>query len=426
MMNRVFIDAKASRNFCVICLLMYTLVCIGRNSLSTASAFIIDAGVFDKATLGLMNGLFYVFYALGQVVFGVLCDRISPLKLIGIGIGISAAANLLMPLSESAVVMSVLWCINGMGQSTIFPCVIKMISTMVVKSQRQRANMFLTFTYTASAILTNIFAVYLTNHFTWQGIFVFAAVCLAVLLIVWIVKSLSMQKELIYDDPDYEDAPLEQAQPVPEDTRQVKYSFYKLMVVSGVMVLTVCAMLRGVISISITAWTPTLLMESFEGITPQFSTIIVNIIPIVNLSGAYLATTLTAKVFKNEIASTVFFFGITIPLCFLLINMHNMGMWVSLIIISLSSAFMNSVLQTVNIMLPGRFSKFGCVGTIAGVLNATASAGAALAYYLIGIIAQYFGWTAVAISWGIMAALGMVLCIIALFQWRALNKVEKM
>ena len=65
MTTHVFKSARASLFFCIACLIMYTCVCVGRFSLSTAAAFIINEGIFDKSMLGLMNGLFYAFYGIG-------------------------------------------------------------------------------------------------------------------------------------------------------------------------------------------------------------------------------------------------------------------------------------------------------------------------------------------------------------------------
>ncbi|MBQ4040170.1 MAG: MFS transporter, partial [Oscillospiraceae bacterium] len=209
MTTHVFKSARASLFFCIACLTMYTCVCVGRFSLSTAAAFIINEGIFDKSMLGLMNGLFYAFYGIGQIIFGLMGDRFSPLKLIGIGVGISAVANLSMAFTDNAFIMSSLWCLNGIGQATTFPCTINLISNMLIKRHRQKACMFLNFTYTASALLTNISAVYLTGRFTWQGIFVFSGGVLTALTFFWIIACLASQKYLS-DEPDYEDAPQEQ------------------------------------------------------------------------------------------------------------------------------------------------------------------------------------------------------------------------
>jgi len=421
MITRVFANKRASLAFCLVCLIMYTIVCVGRFSLSTAAAFIIDAGIFTKSDMGLMNGLFYAFYGVGQIVFGIMGDRFSPIKLIGIGIGISCAANFTMALSSNAVVMTVLWCLNGMGQATIFPCVINLISNMLIKEHRSKACMFLNFTYTASTLLTNISAVWLTANFTWQGIFVFAGAVLAGLLILWTVHTLTMQKHLI-EKNDYE-APDDEPVPSHDEKRIVNYSFYKLLLISGLLLSFAPALLRTVISNSMTAWTPTIVMEVFD-VTPAFSTTVSNIIPFFNLAGGFLATFLTARLFKNEIGTSIFFFALSVPLLFLLTNMQGLGVWLSVFILGTVYAVTNAVCQTINIMLPTHFAKFGCVSKVSGVLNAMSSAGAAISFYGVGLLADNFGWSTVCIFWGCCSLAAIVFCVFALIRWRAFDKEE--
>ena len=72
--------------------------------------------------LGIAISAASLSYGLGQVVSGVLGDRIRPGLLVGIGLGGAVLCNLAMPLLYPAVyLMALVWGINGFFQSLIRP-----------------------------------------------------------------------------------------------------------------------------------------------------------------------------------------------------------------------------------------------------------------------------------------------------------------
>jgi len=74
---------------------------------------------FDKGYLATIITLYSLFYALGQFSSGVLSDRFGPRRIVGAGLLVSAAANILMGFwANMLIVLMILACVNGMAQST--------------------------------------------------------------------------------------------------------------------------------------------------------------------------------------------------------------------------------------------------------------------------------------------------------------------
>ena len=72
----------------------------------------------------------FITYGIGQVFSGMTADRISPKKLISIGLGITATMNLLLPLCKSPYSMLCVWCVNGFAQSMMWPPIVTMMSQL--------------------------------------------------------------------------------------------------------------------------------------------------------------------------------------------------------------------------------------------------------------------------------------------------------
>jgi len=83
---------------------------------------------YPKLLFGLMGGGFSAVYALGLIVNGRMAERFGAKKLIAFGLIISATVNILFGYADLAIVMILLWAINGYAQSTGWPSVVKIIS----------------------------------------------------------------------------------------------------------------------------------------------------------------------------------------------------------------------------------------------------------------------------------------------------------
>ena len=65
-----------------------------------------------------------------------------------------------------------------------------------------------------------------------------------------------------------------------------------------------------------------------------------------------------------------------------------------------------------------RFEKYGRIGTVSGMLNATASVGNVLASYIFAKMAELMPWQGVATSWLAAIIFCGVLCIAVLPKWK--------
>ena len=64
-------------------------------------------------------------YALGQLFGGALSDRFSPRRMVTAGLAIAVLSNFAMGFSTSLLLLGVLSCLNGLGQSQGWPGLVK-------------------------------------------------------------------------------------------------------------------------------------------------------------------------------------------------------------------------------------------------------------------------------------------------------------
>ena len=109
--------------------LAYTLYYVCRGTLGVVKQPLIDSGMLSAGQLGVIGSAFYFVYAIGKFTNGFIADYCNIRRFMAVGIGISAAVNLILglmgllgtPLGIGSLVVFlaflVLWGVNGWMQS---------------------------------------------------------------------------------------------------------------------------------------------------------------------------------------------------------------------------------------------------------------------------------------------------------------------
>ena len=142
------------------------------------------------------------------------------------------------------------------------------------------------------------------------------------------------------------------------------------------------------------------------------------VVPVSSIIFVSFATVLFRKVFKNELAESIFLFSITAVLSLLVSVFYTKSPAVILVLSALIIGCAHGINTMLISFLPRRFERIGKAATVGGICNASVYVGSAASSYGIALIATNVGWAATLISWGIIAFAGIVVCIIALPRWK--------
>ena len=94
--ERKIVEPRAVWLLFVLCWAVYFSAYIAKRNFSAAMTEMIGSGFLPKDRAGLINTVFFVSYAVGQLCNGMLGDRFRPQRLILIGMLLSGACNLAM------------------------------------------------------------------------------------------------------------------------------------------------------------------------------------------------------------------------------------------------------------------------------------------------------------------------------------------
>ena len=169
----------------MLCWATYLSAYLCRINLSSALEKMAPGLGVEIPALGLLGSLFFITYAIGQLINGFIGDRVIPKRFILIALSGTALANLLISLSKSYVVVLLLWCANGYFQSMFWGPLMRMLSMRFSPESGSAVATGMSTSMTAAYILSwSVLGIALVNQ-GWQTYFGVPFYCALFMLALW-------------------------------------------------------------------------------------------------------------------------------------------------------------------------------------------------------------------------------------------------
>lgn len=390
---------------CALLSLLYFTSYITRLNFSASIAEMVSVGVFSKTQGGVIGTALFFTYGFGQIISGILSDKFDPGKIVAVGLVLTALCNLLFAFSDSVAVMAVLWGVNGFAQALFWPPIVRILSYYFDDSGYAKGNLAVSYACHGATILIYLIVPFGIKVADWRFSFFLGALLAAAVLIVWCAGYWRLVSKM--------DKTAEREGTTPPSSAPL----IKTLAVSGVLTVLVAIALQGYLKDGIQSWLPTFFTEVFE--MDSSKAILMNmVVPVSSIVFVSLATVLFRKMFRNEVAESIFLFSVTTVLSLLVAVFYTKSPAVTLVLSALVIGCAHGVNTMLISFLPRRFESIGKAATVGGICNASVYVGSAASSYGIALIATNAGWAATLISWGIIAFLGIIMCVIALPQWK--------
>jgi OPA family sugar phosphate sensor protein UhpC-like MFS transporter len=151
-----------------------------------------DLGFTDESLAWVITG-YHLLYMLGQFGNGLLSDRWGPRLIVGIGLVIAIVSNVAMGFAASLAAFAVLNCVNGYGQATGWPGLIKNMAAWYRHHERGVVMAWWGTCYVLGAFVATRFAAWCIADeapfpaLGWQRAFWGPALVLAVIALLFIL-----------------------------------------------------------------------------------------------------------------------------------------------------------------------------------------------------------------------------------------------
>ena len=405
MNNQKYLESKTlSIILFVFVFLLYAVVYMTKNVFSSAMASIVEEGFMTKSQTGLINAVFWFVYAPFQIVGGFAADKHSPYKLILIGLIGGLISNIIIYFNQSYPVLMAAWSFNAIAQFGLWPGVFKIVSTQTAPSIRGAAVFWLLFSTSVGLGMSMLAASFVTH---WQENFIVAIVVLLVTIVSFIILYRHLEKKMV----------VEENTEIETKKKTQKAPMKPMMLSSGLIVFLIVTLLRTAIDNGIKMLTPVMLMESYGQLPAAIATRMSTVLVVFSAIGILIAGFMKSNVTRNEGKAQIVLMGIGVP-AFLLVcfvgKVHYI--WI-LAALSIVTALVHGAAPFGQSYIALRFEKYGRIGTVSGILNATASVGNILASYVFAKMAELMPWRMVAVSWLGAILICILLCTVVLKRW---------
>ena len=361
----------------------------------------------EKGELAVVVTALTVTYGIGQIVCGVLGDKIKPRIMISCGIALAAVCNISFFFTSNVLLMTVIWGVNGFAHAMFWPPIVRLMSLNLTEAEYSFASVRVTWGSSIATILLYLLCPVLLLFTSWRVIMLLCAVVGLAIMVVWLVfaPKLFESKSSNSDTPP----PKMRKTDIKDARKAPKYVILPLILIMMAIVI------QGALRDGVTTWMPSYLHEVFS-LPEEFSIFITVILAVFSMISFSVFDFVNRRFFKDEIASSVFIFILASVFGVLLYFSNIFSLAIpSILFMSLLVACMHGTNLMLIAIAPKRFKGTGKVATYSGIMNACTYVGAAASIYIFSAIAD---WGATIIIWATIAILASIICFAAIKKWR--------
>lgn len=342
--------------------------------------------------LGIASSVYFVTYAVGQLLNGIVGDRVNPHRFLMLAAFMTGAINVTLGIQTSGAVFLVLWGLNGFFQSMFWSTLLRLLSFYAEESQRKNVSTIMSTCSVTGYLLSWVVLSDCFRPLSYRPYFLAPGAIALVLVAVWYVMSRKMPF-----------APTAQHRPPTPPLRVVAVEFLH----DRLLFICLLCMVVGAIQEGAVFWLPMIFTSVLD--LGEDSLFLLMLVPLAKLSGVFLArrtlSTLKDNVRRAMLIMLLVACGITAIL--LLTSGHTSI--VTVLLIALLIAVINAANWYMISYLPLYFSERNIVSTLVGCFDFSTYIGAAVMSGTLGALLLRFGWIALPLLWLVLVITALLL-----------------
>ena len=374
----------------VLCCLSYLAVYYARNILSAVTPGMIEGGVYDEVFIGKLSSLYFILYAVGQLINGIIGDKIKAKYMMSIGLlGAGVCTVAFVNVSATPTLAMVAYGLMGFFLSMIYAPMCRMVAENTELKYTARCSVGYTFSSFFGSPVAGIAAALLT----WQGVFYSSAIALvAMAASVFACATLFEKKRII----QYGHI---------EKVNKGESGGVKMLFKRQIIKFTLIAMITGVIRTSVVFWLPTY-FNQYLGFSPDTSALLFTVATLFISSAAFVAVFVYERLGSNMYKTILLMFSIS-AVSFLLIFLIKQPI--------INIALMAAAVMAANGVSTMMWSRYcpglrdtGMVSSVTGFLDFVSYMSASLATTLFADFATTMGWGKLILIWSALMIVGFL------------------
>lgn len=370
----------------------YTAAYLCRVNISTALDKLAVGLDVSVEYLGGASSIYFVTYAMGQLINGIVGDRVDPRRFIMLAAALTGTINVVLGVQTSGMVFLLLWGVNGFCQSMFWGSLLRLLSFCTREEQRKNVSTIMSTTSVMGYFLSWVVLGGLFEPFGYTPYFAVPGLIALALFPIWML----LARKLPAQDRSAGGTATPPLPAVAQEFCHDRLYFICLL-----------CLVVGAIQEGAVFWLPKIFTDVLA--LGEGALILLMLVPLAKLSGVFLArrvlTGLGDNVRKAMLCTLIFSLGVTV----VLLACGNRTSVFTVALIALLIAGINASNWYMISYLPLHFAGRNIVSTLAGAFDFSTYMGAAFMSGTLGVLLMRFGWLAVPVVWLVLILGALVL-----------------
>ena len=389
---KLSVKAKNAILIGTLCSVSYLAVYIARNILSTVTPQMIEDGGYTEEYIGKISSLYFIFYAIGQLINGAIGDKIKAKYMISFGLVMAGVTNFVFSkITEHQNGAMIVYGMTGFFLSMIYGPMTKIVSENTEPIYATRCSLGYTFASFFGSPLAGVLASFLV----WQSVFLVSSAALVFMAICAFICFTAFEKRGIIRYGQYK--------PQKKGVGNIK-----VLLKRKIIKYSLISVLTGVVRTSVVFWLPTYLAQ-YLNFSASRSASVFSVATFIISFTAFIAVFVYERL-NRDIEKTVLIMFISAVLFFTLTYAVKLPV---LNIVFLVLAIMSS--NGAASMLWSRYCPSlrdtGMVSSATGFLDCLSYLSAAVANLIFANAATSLGWGNLILIWLGLMFLGVIIAL---------------
>lgn len=369
----------------------YLMCYFCKNILSVVSPHIVEATDITVEFIGMMSTSNMLSYAGGQLVNGIIGDKIKAKYLVSLGLILSGICSMFVPFTEAPVVMIVAYGLTGFFLSMLYAPLVKLIAENNRPIYATRCCLGLTFASFMGTPVAGVMAIV----FQWKNVFRVCGILLIVIGIAYFVLIVLFEKLSIVKYNVSTQA-------------EKKERGFKVLMKHGIVKFTVVSVLTGIVRTSVVFWIPTYLTQ-YLGFTVGMAATIFTVISVVQAISPYVNNLLLYEKLLKRNLNKMLLLAFTLSTVGFAVMFATQKPFINIVFLILALLTANGASTMIWSVYCPSLSSTGMVSSATGFLNFMSYIAAAFANMLFANAITQIGWKNLILVWTILMFTGVLI-----------------
>ena len=373
--------------------LVYLACYFAKNILSIISPQMVESAGVSVEYVGTLSTANMLFYAGGQLINGIIGDKIKGKYMIGGGLVLAGLCNIAIGFMHTPTVMLVAYSISGFFLSTLYAPLVKLIAENTLPSHAEKCCLGLSFASLFGVPIAGVAAFF----FNWMNVFNVCGVTLVIIGVGFYFSVISMEKREI----------IQYSVRIDE---QKKGGSFKILLENAIIKFTFVSILTGIVRTSVAFWVPTYLSQ-YLGFSAGLAATIYTVMTVVQSISPYITNVVIYEYLLKRKMNRMLLWMFGVSAVSFVVMFLVQSAFVNIVFLTLAIMTANGASNTMwNVYCPS-LHHTGMVSTATGYLDFVSYLAAGIANQLFANAISQIGWGNLILVWAALMGVGVIIMI---------------